>query len=198
MIGVIADVFSVGRPFGVDLAGIWCVGQVFNHPVFCRNGENIPARVEQRPFSCGRYREAVNVVLHVFVVAVQVGIVEVQADGYLFRFAGGNVHCVEGTAILIHQFPVPSGGPHHIEILVGSQLGGGFCDGVVSVEVQPEVAVRGKDDVTAPPGGPLVGTGKAGDLFCTVVCQVIDPEIGGTSALVAFPGTEFPVHRGEA
>ena len=151
------------------------MGEVLHHPVFGRHRKDVATGVEERTFGGWRDVEAVNVVLHIFKISHQVRIVEIQADGNLFGTAGSNIQLVEVTPVFIYHLSVFAGRPHHVKILVESELRGLFGGCVVAVKVQPQVAVGDKNNVVAPPGGPLIGTGEAGNLFGDIIFQVIGP-----------------------
>jgi hypothetical protein len=64
---------------------------------------------------------------------------------------------------------------------------------VERIDVQRQVAVGNEVDLVAPPGRMLVGAGKIGQAPRGVLRQVIDPDVLGPAALIAFPGAELPL-----
>src|SRR5450759_2268489 len=72
-----------------------------------------------------------------------------------------------------------------------------FCNSIVFPDIKFQITVRRKEYVIARPCWKLVCTFKVCDLFRCVILKIIDPEIGGSSSLIAFPVPEFAVNRGK-
>ncbi len=157
------------------------------------DGEDVAASAEDGPFAVGRDLIAGHLVGYADQAAPAALEIVLDEDADLRAFIALNVVAVDVAAVLKDDGFGTQRRELHVELGELGQLPGFLGCDVVDVEVHPLVfvAVREEEDLIAAPHRDDVLGGVVRDVLGGLGVEIVDPDVVGHAAAIAFPGAEL-------
>ncbi len=188
---MINNVLAVRGPNRSALADALGLGQVAHVAMFGRDGEDIAARLEQRPFAAGRKPKRLDPFVHRLEVGASIRLVIQKLNSDFAALSSGRIEDVKIAAVFIDDAAFAATGPEHVVLVMMGHFAHCFGCQVVFVEVQLVVPIGGKIDSVADPHGKVVGDIVVGDALGFVGGEIVEPNLLRPSAAIAFPGAKL-------
>ncbi len=164
--------------------------------VFLRDGEEIAACPEERPAAVRRDLEIGDFLAHVAQASPSAVKILPDGDRELLHLLGGQVHEIDGAAVLEGDGVVAEGWELHVKFGEVRDLPCFARRHVVHIEIHALalIAVGGEIHLRAGPHRNDVLRRVAGNVGDAPGVEIVDPDIVGLAAAVAFPGAELAEH----